>query len=80
MLSRGVIPVFGARTPAQLADCLEASRVALEPDDLRELAEASEPAPAVPHNAIRGGRSIIYGGYADRIDAPALRAIPGDDR
>lgn len=64
----GVCPIIGARTVAQLTDCLSAQEVALETDELKALNAVSEPALTAPHTAIRGGRSIVYGGFYDRID------------
>lgn len=64
----GVIPVFGARTLEQLEACLASTGLVLGVDDLAMLGAACEPPTIVPYNAIKGGRSIIYGGHADKID------------
>ncbi|WP_311269492.1 aldo/keto reductase [Sphingobium sp. WCS2017Hpa-17] len=63
-----VSPVIGARTVAQLKDCLGAQELMLEAGDIQALLAVSEPALTAPHTAIQGGSAIIYGGFRDQID------------
>ena len=59
-----VIPILGARTPAQLDDNLKALEVTLTSDQLDRLDQASAVPPTFPHRFIAGPmvRDLIFGG------------------
>ena len=59
-----VIPILGARTPAQLDDNLQSLEVTLTGDQLDRLDRASAVAPTFPHRFITGPmvRELIFGG------------------
>jgi aryl-alcohol dehydrogenase-like predicted oxidoreductase len=67
LLGRNIIPVVGARSPAQLKDTLEATSAQLSPGLIQRLNAVCPPPTIAPYNALQAGRDIIYGGYADRI-------------
>ncbi|MBB4634403.1 aldo/keto reductase [Longimicrobium terrae] len=71
--SKGVIPIIGPRTRAQLDDNLAATELRLTPDQLRRLDEASAIPLGFPHDllAAEANRSRLAAGRHDLVDAPA---------
>ncbi|MBL0177291.1 MAG: aldo/keto reductase [Ignavibacteria bacterium] len=65
-----ILPLIGARTPAQLADNLGCLDVMLGDEQLRRLDEASAIELGFPHDFLNspGIRELVYGGFLDRID------------
>ncbi len=70
--SPNIIPVLGARRPAQIADNLGVLEFALEPEHLQKLSAIRPPQPEFPHtfwnDYVR--RDLIYGERVDQLDAP----------
>jgi aryl-alcohol dehydrogenase-like predicted oxidoreductase len=73
VLAKGVLPILGPRTPAQLADNLAAADLALAPEQLARLDAASAVPLAFPHHmlAAERTRNMLAGGKAGLIDEPA---------
>jgi aryl-alcohol dehydrogenase-like predicted oxidoreductase len=73
VLHKGVLPILGPRTPAQLADNLGALEVRLQPQQIARLEAASEVALGFPHDLLNETRtrSRLAGDKADRLDYPA---------
>jgi aryl-alcohol dehydrogenase-like predicted oxidoreductase len=71
--SPDVIPVVGARTPAQLEDSLGAIDLALLPSDVAALDAASAIDLGFPHDFLRWDavRAMVSAGMHDLIDSPA---------
>lgn len=65
-----VIPIIGARTPAQLKDNLRSVDLTLEEPQLKRLDEASRIEMGFPHDFFKSEmvRGYTYGGMYDRID------------
>jgi len=65
-----VIPIIGARTPAQLKDNLGSVDLTLEEPQLKRLDDASRIEPGFPHDFFTSEtvRGYTYGGMFDRID------------
>lgn len=72
-LDRGVLPLLGPRTPEQFADNLGALEIALMPEHIARLEEASAISFGFPHemNAGDGNISGVTAGRQDAIDALA---------
>ncbi len=74
VLAKGLIPIIGPRTRAQLDDNLGALAVPLTADHLRQLDEVSVVPLGFPHEMLtrfKGLGQQIAGGKADLLDAPA---------
>lgn len=73
-----VIPIVGARTPAQLADNLGAVDLDLPPELFDRLEAASRPQLGFPQQLLASPAqtAFTYGGFLDRIDP--TRAFPLD--
>ena len=65
----GVIPLLGARTPAQLNDNLACLEFRLEAPALARLDALSAIEPGYPHDYLRRTRSIAHAGFDQRLDA-----------
>ncbi|MCU0430750.1 MAG: aldo/keto reductase [Cytophagaceae bacterium] len=65
-----MVPILGARKAEQMADNLQAIRMELSPDAMRELQTVSEIEPGFPHDFLRSEnvRNIIYGEQQGNID------------
>jgi len=72
--SRGVIPIIGPRTLAQLDDNLGAAGLDLHSDDLARLEEASQIELGFPHDLLDADqqRQRFAGGMPDRVEQPLL--------
>jgi aryl-alcohol dehydrogenase-like predicted oxidoreductase len=73
LLARGVLPVIGPRTPAQLADNLGAASLSL-PDGLLQRIDAVSAIPlGYPHELTSSlaNRAVNTGGHDDLMDLPA---------
>ncbi len=70
--AKGVFPVVGVRTRAQLDDHLRAMSVRLSPEQIRRLDEVSAIALGYPHelNTSPEQRRVMTGGRFDQIDYP----------
>ena len=66
-----VIPIIGARKLSQFEDNLASLSLALQPEQVKVLDEASDIEPGFPHEFYRRDmvRAFIYGGLRDRIIA-----------
>lgn len=64
-----VIPIFGARKPAQISDCIDCLRYSLTPDQVRRLDEASAIELGFPHDFLGTDsiKDIIFGGMGNQI-------------
>jgi len=62
-----VIPIVGARTPAQFKENLGALEVPLSAADLERLDEVSRIEPGFPHDF--AGAALVYGNTLDLFDA-----------
>jgi aryl-alcohol dehydrogenase-like predicted oxidoreductase len=64
-----VIPIIGARKLSQLQDNLASLSLALSPDQVKALHDASRVAPGFPHDFYQRDmvRNFVYGGLRDRI-------------
>jgi aryl-alcohol dehydrogenase-like predicted oxidoreductase len=69
---KGVIPIVGAKTLAQLEDNLTTSTVQLNPDQMRRLDEVSAVSLGYPHQLLGSDsvRNAVAGGLAHLIDYP----------
>jgi aryl-alcohol dehydrogenase-like predicted oxidoreductase len=72
VLEKGVLPIIGPRTPAQLADNLGALQLVLTPDQIARLDAASAVPLGFPHELLAdpGTRTRLAGGHPDSV-APA---------
>jgi aryl-alcohol dehydrogenase-like predicted oxidoreductase len=68
--ARGVLPILGARTLAQIEDNLGCLDVRLSPDQMILLDGVSHTPLGFPHEFLEKSRSVTHGGFTDRIDAP----------
>jgi aryl-alcohol dehydrogenase-like predicted oxidoreductase len=73
VLAKGVLPIIGPRTPAQLADNLGALSVTLASEQIARLDTASAVPLGFPHDMLQSERtrSRLAGGKADLFDYPA---------
>lgn len=71
--ARGVLPVIGPRTRAQLEDNLAAAALTLSEDHLRRLDGITVVAPGYPHELLAAAeqRAIMTGNRWEQIDFPA---------
>ena len=74
VMAKGVLPIIGPRTAAQLADNLEAAAVTLTGDQIARLDAASAVPLGFPHDLVTEPRTVarLFGGKADLVDHPAL--------
>jgi aryl-alcohol dehydrogenase-like predicted oxidoreductase len=75
VLAKGIIPILGPRTRAQLDDNLGALALALTPDQERRLDEASAIPLGFPHDMpvrFKDLRQRLAGGKADLLDLPSF--------
>ena len=72
MLTRGVLPLVGPRTPAQLEDNLSALTLELEPEHLDRIDRVSAVPLGYPHELTMAPaqRAINTGGRQDLVDLP----------
>jgi aryl-alcohol dehydrogenase-like predicted oxidoreductase len=73
VLSKGVLPIIGPRTPAQLADNLAAAEVTLSAEQIARLDAAGRVPLGAPHEFADspGTRDRLAGGQAAQLDLPA---------
>jgi aryl-alcohol dehydrogenase-like predicted oxidoreductase len=74
VLQKGVLPIIGPRTPAQLDDNLAAAGVELSTEQVARLDSASAVPLGFPHDVVAGARGMLAGGKADLVDAPSTAA------
>jgi aryl-alcohol dehydrogenase-like predicted oxidoreductase len=72
----GVIPILGARTAQQLADNLACLDVALPPDAIARLSEASQITLGFPHDFLAGA-DYTLGGMSAKLDLSPGRSRYG---
>jgi len=72
VISKGVLPILGAKTLNQLEDNLAASGITLSPDQIRQLDAASNLPLGYPHQmlASEGVRNMLTGNRHQLIDYP----------
>lgn len=70
VLAKGVLPIIGPRTPAQLADNLAAASVTLSSEALQQLDAASALPLGFPHDLTAASRPQLFGGKAELVDPP----------
>jgi len=68
--TRGVLPVIGARTRAQLDDQLRVPLLTLSPEQLQRLGAASAVPLGYPHDLLAGQHNLLTGNRADRVSWP----------
>lgn len=68
VLARGILPIVGPRTPAQLADNLAAAAVTLSREQLQRLDEASAIELGFPHDVVAASAARLAGGKLDVTD------------
>jgi aryl-alcohol dehydrogenase-like predicted oxidoreductase len=68
VLSRGVLPIIGPRTPTQLEDNLRAIDVRLTVDQVAALDAASAISLGFPHEIVAATTASLFGGQAERVD------------
>ena len=70
--AKGLFPILGPRTPAQLDDTLGALTITLSADQLRRLDEASAVPLGFPHDFLAGerNRARLAGGKAELLERP----------
>ncbi|MDF7815760.1 aldo/keto reductase [Hymenobacter sp. YC55] len=69
-LTRGVVPIIGARTRQQVDEQLGAAALLLRPEQLQRLAAASAVPPGYPHELLAGQHNLLTGNRADRVSWP----------
>lgn len=74
VLAKGVLPIIGPRTHAQLTDYLRVATSPLSASEIQRLDEVSAIALGFPHDIVTASAPALAGGKADRIDRPE-RAI-----
>lgn len=72
VMRKGVIPVIGLRTPAQLDVHIAAAGLSLDDDQIKRLEEVSAISLGYPHdlNNSEDQRTVMTGGLWDQIDFP----------
>ena len=68
--ARGVTPLIGPRTRAQLDDYLGAAALALTPGQLAQLNEASAVPAGYPHDLLAAQRPLLTGNRTDQVAWP----------
>lgn len=71
--ARGVVPLLGARTAAQLEANLGCLEVTLPEDQLRRLDDVSRVPLGFPHDFLADTAGLVYGEQRDALDLPAGR-------
>jgi len=66
--AKGILPVLGARTVAQLTDNLGCLQVELGPEQLTRLDSASAVPLGFPHDFLANSQSVTLGGFGASID------------
>ena len=66
--AKGVVPLLGARTDAQLQDNLACLAFQLEAPALARLDELSAIEPGYPHDYLKRTRSLAHAGFESRLD------------
>ncbi len=74
VLAKGVLPIIGPRTHDQLTDNLKALDLALSPEDLERLDQASTFTLGFPHDVVAASAPALAGGKLELIDFP-LRQV-----
>jgi len=69
-LAKGVLPIIGPRTPAQLTDNLAATAIALTSQQIMRLDAASAIVLGFPYDVVAGSAANLAGFKAELIDAP----------
>ena len=74
VVSKGSLPIIGPRNLNQLEDNLRAASLALSPEQIARLDEASAIPAVFPHTVLndRETRQRMAGGKLDQLDLPAL--------
>lgn len=70
VLAKGILPIIGPRTPAQLADNLASTDVTLSAEQIDRLDRASAIAMGFPHDVIAGSAASLAGNKAELVDSP----------
>ncbi len=72
--AKGVLPIIGPRSLAQLENNLAAAKLVLTPEQIARLDDVSRLPPVFPYTIIHdpGARQRSAGGKLDRIDLPAI--------
>ncbi|MFD2265069.1 aldo/keto reductase [Lacibacterium aquatile] len=70
VLSKGVLPILGPRTPEQLADNLKALEVALSPEQIERLDSASAIPLGFPYDIVAASADPLAGGKRALTDFP----------
>lgn len=70
VLARGLLPILGPRTPAQLVDNLAGAEVTLGSEALERLNTASALPLGFPHDLVAASKPRLDGGKGDLTDAP----------
>lgn len=69
-LTRGIVPIIGARTRQQLDEQLGAATLTLSPEQRQRLAAASAVPLGYPHDLLAGQQNLLTGNRADRVNWP----------
>jgi aryl-alcohol dehydrogenase-like predicted oxidoreductase len=69
--AKGIVPILGPRTPAQLADNLAAAAVQLSQDHIRQLDAVSAIPMGFPHEVVAATSPTWSGGKPELLDSPA---------
>jgi aryl-alcohol dehydrogenase-like predicted oxidoreductase len=70
-MTRGIVPIIGARTRQQFDEQLGAAALTLSPEQLQRLAVASAVPLGYPHELLAGQQNLLTGNRADRVSWPA---------
>jgi diketogulonate reductase-like aldo/keto reductase len=74
VLAKGILPIIGPRTPAQMADNLAAATVRLSEEHVRQLDTVSAIPMGFPHEVVAASSSTWSGVKPELLDPPA-RAV-----
>jgi aryl-alcohol dehydrogenase-like predicted oxidoreductase len=74
VLSKGILPIIGPRTPAQMADNLAAATVRLSEEHVQQLDAVSAIPMGFPHEVVAASSSTWSGGKPELLDPP-VRAV-----
>jgi aryl-alcohol dehydrogenase-like predicted oxidoreductase len=69
-MTRGVVPLVGARTRQQFDEQLRAAALRLSPEQLQRLTAASAVPLGYPHELLAGQQNLLTGNRADRVSWP----------
>jgi len=75
VIAKGVFPIIGPRTPAQLDDNLAAAALRLGPDHVRRLDEASAVPLGYPHELLAQVRAQEEKSHPGRTESPAWTIV-----